>query len=64
MHVVIVRPVHLSQEAALLVHRFVTYQTLKHNSRQSDTFPISLFLSYISHAASERSQKIILVMTT
>lgn len=35
VHVVIVRLLHLSQEAALLVDRFVTYQTLQHNSGES-----------------------------
>lgn len=43
MHVVVVGLLHLSQEAALLVHGLVTYQTLQHSSTQSDIFPIMIF---------------------
>lgn len=38
VHVVVVRLVHLLQEAALLVHGFVTYQTLQHQQHTSDIF--------------------------
>ena len=39
VHIVVVRLLHFSQEAALLSDGFVTYQTLKHNSRQSHVSP-------------------------
>lgn len=38
VHVVVVRLVHLLQEAALLVHGFVTYQTLQYQQHTSDIF--------------------------